>query len=577
MIFDSKSFSYDENIGKLPVFNCVSETMQVHESEPKLSESAIPDFPYPKPFAHQYEFFNNRNNDIILKSPTASGKTYCFLFSFVHEYVLARQNSRRIKCVYLVPTRLLAQSQFENLITTLRRFDVPSKILESGYSFAELFKCLFENDFVVASPDIIFFILLRKRKTQHVKFEYSEWIKSVYCTIFDELHLFDTYTLINIKNLINIMKNQSPSMRIYLLSATMNLGDVIDPSLFLTIDGESKTNEIRVSASALDYRNTNKIIEFLKRNDFQKDTVYICNSVDRAMELHSHFADSALLVGKRWYLGDETAREEQIRENLEKCKNGSLTFATSVFRQGVDIDVKRLVVEEPVNSQDAIQTFGRCGRHSKSEFILISNKSQIIGALNSDSIVSRGEFELILSNLFKPREFEQQKRMMNAMWYKLYRATRLKDHVEVIVTGQMERDFQEFKDFLPDLGFREPSPSVKFEDRTFSLFEVLEFKDAYKNIRPVEDLFFVGELEDGGRLVRREYRRAKKEDLPIFTLINKKRYKDTNYYNLQLKLQDVVFWVNAKIGQLNDYIYKFTDNTRLVPWRGSFEPCVFFE
>ena len=53
----------------------------------------------------------------------------------------------------------------------------------------------------------------------------------------------------NIKNLINIMKNQSPSMHIYLLSATMDLGGVIDSSSFLTISGESKTNEKSSRAS----------------------------------------------------------------------------------------------------------------------------------------------------------------------------------------------------------------------------------------------------------------------------------------------------------------------------------------
>jgi len=171
---------------KITVFNSVSETIQVHESEPNLSELTIPNFPPDKrSFAHQYEFFKNRNNDIILKSPTASGKTFCFLFSFINEYLLSRQSNSRIKCLYLVPTRLLAQSQFENLTNTLERFEIPSKILESGYSYAALFKCLVENDFIVASPDIIFFILLRKRKTQHIKYEFSEWIKSLYCTIFD--------------------------------------------------------------------------------------------------------------------------------------------------------------------------------------------------------------------------------------------------------------------------------------------------------------------------------------------------------------------------------------------------------
>ncbi len=550
--------------------------MLVHESKPKLAESNIPNFPYP-PFAHQYMFFENRNSDIILKSPTASGKTLCFVFSFIHEYLKEKSNGRRTKCVYLVPTRLLIKSQFDNLITYLERYNVPSTILEGGYSYAELFKRLFENDFIIASPDIIFYILLRKSKTQHIKFAYSEWINSLYCLIFDELHLFDTYTLLNIKNLINIMKNQNPSLHLYLLSATMDLGDVIDSSLFTTIDGESNTGPVQVTAVPLNYQTTNEVVDFLRRNNCQKDTIYVCNSVDRAIRLHSIFPESAILVGKAWYDTDETTREEQIARNLEKCKSGSLTFATSVFRQGVDIEVKRLIVEEPLNSQDAIQTFGRVGRHGKSEFMLITNKSQILSVLCSDKDVSRSEFESTLSNLFKPREYAEQKRMMNAMWYKLYEFTRLKDYVKIVITEQMEKDFIEFEDFLPDVSFREPAPSIKYEDIAFPLFEILQFRDAYKNIRPSDDPFFKGELQDNGRFIRREYRRARKEDQPIFSLVDKRRYKDTNFYNLKLKLQDITFWVNARIGQFNDYLYKFTDKNSIIPWRGSFEPCIFFE
>jgi len=551
--------------------------MIVRESKPKLSELPISNFPFPKPFAHQYRFFENRNCDIILKSPTASGKTFCFLFSFINEYLKARQNNKRIKCLYLVPTRLLVQSQFESLRRNLERFAIPHRILESGYSFAALFKHVWENDFIVASPDIVFYILLRKKKTQHIEFEYTQLLKSLYCIVFDELHLFDTYTMLNIKNLIKIMKNQNPNLNVYLLSATMDLKDIIEPSSFVTIDGESFTHPIKVSAIVLNYLDTEEVAKFLKEKQFQRDTVYVCNSVDRAIRLHSYFADSALLVGKAWYETDEETREDQIKRNLEKCREGSLTFATTVFRQGIDIDVKRLIVEEPLNSQDAIQTFGRCGRHGQSEFILLTNKSQLLSVLNSDRQVSRGDFESILSELFKPPTFEEQKRMMNAMWYKLYTTTRLKDHVSVIITEQMKRDYEEFKDFLPDLGFREPTPSVKYEDIAFSIFEILAFKDAYLNIEPTDDTFFVGELRDGGRFVRREYQRAKKENLPVFTLVEKKRYKETPYYNLRLKLRNIYFSVNAKIGQLEDYPYTLIDKTKLIPKHSSFKPCNFFE
>ncbi|MCL2312628.1 MAG: DEAD/DEAH box helicase [Firmicutes bacterium] len=551
--------------------------MLVHESKPTISDLMIPNFPYDRPFVHQYRFFENRNSDILMKSPTASGKTLSFVFSFVNEYLQAKQNGKRIKCVYLVPTRLLIRSQLDNLVSYLSKYNVPIDILESDYTYAELFKRLFENDFIIASPDIIFYILMRKRKTQHIQFMYPEWINSLYCVVFDELHLFDTYTLMNIKNLVAIMKNQNPNLHTYLISATMELGGVIDTTPFKTIDGESNTGVIQISAVSVNYKNSDEIISFLKNNCFEKDTIYMCNSVDRARRLHESFPDSAILIGKSWYENNGITREEQIRLNLDLCKNGALTFATSVFRQGVDIDVKRLIMEEPANTQDAIQTFGRCGRHGQSEFIMFSNKSQILTALNSNSDVSRNDFENLLSNLFSPREYETQKRMMNAMWYKLYKTTRLKEQIAVSVTEQMAKDFTEFEDFLPDVSFRVPTPSIKYDDIAFSLFDILQFKDAYRNIRSIDDPFFKGELVDGGRFVRREYYRAKKDDQPLFTLLSKRRYKDTDYFNLKLKLNDIIFCVNCRVGQLNDYIYKYTDKNSIIPWRGSFEPCVFFE
>lgn len=550
--------------------------MIVNASAPEFSEVGIPNFPYSKPFIHQYQFFVNRNKDIILKSPTASGKTYAFLFSFINDYLDAKKSNERIKCLYLAPTRLLMHSQLRNLAKTLDQFNISYKILESGYTYAELFKHLWENDFIISSPDIIFYILLRKRKTQHIRFLYGQFIDSLYSIVFDELHLFSTYTLFNIKNLVKIMKKQKKNLHIYLLSATIELKDVINPSGFFLIDGISNTNEVAVSGQAFDYFQHENLVKFLKENDFLENTVYVCNSVDRAKKLHLYFKNSALLVGKVWYEPSKFTRDEQIRENLDKCRDGALTFTTTVFRQGIDVDIRRLITEEPYNQQDAIQTFGRCGRHGRSEFIMLTNKSPLLSKLNSTERTTRRKFEELLTMYFRPQEYEKLKRMMNAMWYKLYTTSRLKEYVEIVVTEQVKKDFVEFKDFLPDLGFREPAPSVKYGDLSISLFEILEFKDAYKNIFRSEDSFFIGELEDGGKFTRREYKRASKENMPVFTLLDKKRYEKTEYYNLTLKLRDIQFKINAKIGPPEKYKYTFMEN-KLIPIPSSFEPINFFE
>jgi hypothetical protein len=169
------------------------------------------------------------------------------------------------------------------------------------------------------------------------------------------------------------------------------------------------------------------------------------------------------------------------------------------------------------------------------------------------------------------------KRMMIAMWFKLYKNTRLKPQIDFSLTKEMQEAYDEFEEFLPDTGFREPLPAIKYNDLTINLFEVLRFKDAYRNIFPSEDSFVVGELRDGGRLTRREYRKAGNNDLPDFTLVDSKKYKSTDYYRLTLKLRDITFRTNARVGNASKYLYKYKDSTKLIPIEKSFEPAIFFE
>jgi len=551
--------------------------MLVLASTPDFSTRKIPNFPYENTFKHQYEFYEKHHTDIILKSPTSSGKTDAFLFSFINDYLDAKSKGKRLKSLYLVPTRLLMYSQLENITSHLEEFKIPYKILESGYTYAQLFKYLLEDDFIISSPDIIFYILLRRKNTQHINFLYQEFIKSLHSIIFDELHLFDTFTLFNINNLIKIIKNIKIDTHIYLLSATIELKDVINPSEYVIIDGVSKTREIQVSGHELDYFNYKNVIDFLEKNNLTKDVIYVCNSVDRAIRLHKFFENSAILIGKTWYEEDDLSREEKIKENLDKCKKGALTFTTSVFRQGIDIAVKTLITEEPPSLQDSIQTFGRCGRRENSTFIMLTNRSPLLMELNSKTSISRKQFEELLSKYFAPHEYENLKKMMNAMWYKLYNTTRLKEYVEFLLTDVMKNDFEEFKEYLPDLSFREPVPAVQYDDLAINLFEILQFKDAHKNIYPSNDSFMVGELKDRGRFIRREYKKASKRDFPTFTLIESKRFKETEYYNLTLRLRDIKFKVNAKVGKLGDFPFTFVDPHKLIPIQKSFELKTFFE
>jgi len=546
--------------------------MIIVSSSPELSGETIPNFPHKFPFSHQFDFYKHSDEDIILKSPTCSGKTDAFLVSFVNRF---EDSDQRIKCLYMAPTKLLMESQFENITEYLSKHNIKHEILRAGYTFKTLFSKLSENDFIISSPDIIYYILLRRG--QHIGSLYEKIVKSLDSVVFDELHLFDTYILVNIRNLVEILKNVKPKISIYLLSATMDLKGVIDPSDFKTISGVSKTDRVFGEGKEINYRDINKITRYLEKNDYLDNTVYVANSVERAMRLYEKFEDkSSFLVGKMWYpADDEEERMSMIKDNLEKTKNGALTFATSVFRQGVDIGVDNLITEEPWDYQDAVQTFGRCGRRNESRFVMLTRKSPLLAELNSEKKITRNEFEGFLQDHFRPKEYEEQKRMMTAMWYKLYEKTKLKKQVKFLITEEMKEAHEEFEDFLPDVSFREPSPSVKYKDMSVSLFDLMKFKGIWRNFYPTDDDFHVAELKDGDRLINRAYPRAKKKDLPQFTLVKKKRYERSDYYNLTLEFDGIQFTVNAKVGDMNEYRYKFVNEMNLKT--KSFKPVAFFE
>ncbi len=56
-----------------------------------------------------------------------------------------------------------------------------------------------------------------------------------------------------------------------------------------------------------------------------------------------------------------------------------------------------------------------------------------------------------------------------------------------------------------------------------------------------------------------------------------RRYEDTEYCTVTVKLKDVKFKVNVKIGPLGKYQYTLIDRTKLIPTQKSFDPITFFE
>ncbi|MBI4316855.1 MAG: DEAD/DEAH box helicase [Chloroflexi bacterium] len=546
--------------------------MLVRESRPPLGGS-IPKFPHPNAFRHQRQFFECRDGDIIFQAPTCSGKTDAVLFSFLEDYLSAPPGVKR-KALYLAPTRLLLQGQFANIVDYLNEYAVPSTILQGGMTYAGLFNKLMENDFIISSPDILYYMLLRKSRTQHIRAEYELFMASLHAVILDEIHLYDTFTLFNIDTLLKIVKKLNAASRLYLLSATMNLGGIIDLSSFQLVNGVSCTHPVRVKSEVAAYTNTKTMREFVRDYLSQRHlgvddafTVYVGNNVQRVISLHRQFPGSALLIGRV----HQSDQERHV--NLSLCKLGRLTFSTNVFRQGVDIDVVRLITEDVATREDVVQTFGRVGRHSDGEFLLLARSKSVCDVLNADRTVSRSEFEAILSDLYRPMEHDLLSEMMRALWYKVYEKSRLQDMLAFLITPEVEALYRKWQDFLPDAGFREPYPQAKYEqDTSTNIFDILR-TDLASYLVPSSDAFFVAELDDKGRYRNCQFRYRQP---PVLSFTQCKRWKETNFFNLQLNWNGISFDTNAMVSE-NQHEYPFRVKQMGRSFREySFKPCVFF-
>lgn len=516
-------------------------------------------------YRHQKDFIDNRRCDILLRSSTCSGKTAAFLAAAGK--LAEESKTGRYTALYLVPTRLLANSQFDSLKQWAENNRLDSTILRPGLSASQL---TFEtgNHLVVSSPDIIFYMLLRRSRGWKTAFELTLDHVSVIC--FDELHLYDTYTLFNIRNLIHAVKTET-DVPIWFLTATDEISSTGAAGDMIQLTGSGKTFDVTTRAVDLDTRNIDILEKWLNGLGSLDNTVLLLNSVQRAKRLRRRFPDAAWLVGRINYdpaLGDP---EEQIRKELEKCRAGVFTITTSVFRQGVDLDFQHLITEEPLTASDAVQTFGRCGRRdNQCQFTVITGKSSVKRYLNQDIEKTRQLFESEFSAFYRQTIRRELTELAKGCWYKLYIQTKLKEFLKPSVDEEMKAAYEKYREYLPSVSFRQPLPALKTGLDQVGLFNLLRYRGIASFIKPVQDTSSensntVGVFTGRSKLAEGAFRFAKISERPPFICHAMEEIPGLGLYHLNLQFNDVRFSINAKVGKRDVFQWRFLKKS----WRSS--------
>lgn len=528
-------------------------------------------------YSHQLEFIENCDRNVLLTSSTCSGKTDAFLSAA--STLLAQSTNNRYVSLYLVPTRILANGQFERFAEWSEEMGIDCVVLHRGLR-SNILSHKLGNHLVISSPDILFYMLLRRSRGWQSAFEmFLE--KNLAAVCFDELHLYDDYTLYNINNLIYAINTGYPGVPIWLLTATSDLGVDFDTTPFKKVTGVGTTWAVQVTGVDIDSRDVDVLARWMINNNYVKRTVIVLNSAQRAKRLRRRFPDAAWLVGRIHYDPADGDPEQQINTELQKCREGRLTIATSVFRQGVDLEFDRLITEEPLNANDAVQTFGRCGRRNNHcEFMVITGRSPVKAWLNSEKTVSRSEFESGFSAFFRLQERKEITDMAKACWYKLYHQTKMKPFLEPGISEEMEQAFNKYNEYLPDVSFRDPLPALDADGDQIGLFDVLRYDGASRYIRakqsrPSSATNTIGVFSGRSRLADGRFRFARRNERPEFNLIKRCKIPDLELEHLVLQLGNMNVSVNARVGASSEFEWR----CRQKSFRSgcgkilSFQPC----
>jgi DEAD/DEAH box helicase domain-containing protein len=138
----------------------------------------------PAPYSHQARAIaaSLAGDDVVLTTPTASGKTLCFNAP-VLDAILADASARAL---FLFPTKALSADQYANLHALIERLDVPIRTYTfDGDTPQDARRAVRDHgQIVITNPDMLHAAVL----PQHTK--WSKLFENLRYIVIDELHTY---------------------------------------------------------------------------------------------------------------------------------------------------------------------------------------------------------------------------------------------------------------------------------------------------------------------------------------------------------------------------------------------------
>lgn len=355
-----------------------AEYTELDVIESGIIRNAVRDMGIERLYTHQAESYRQvrAGKDIIVTTPTASGKTMCYNLP-VTEHIY---HDRNVRALYLFPLKALGHDQQKSLENFLSEIPlgggIRTAVIDGDTDKKLRRKILKEQpNIIISNPDILHYSMLAKRE------EWDGFLSGLKYLVVDELHTYRGVFGSHVYNLFARFQRLYPHVQIITCSATVGSPADFAGQLFgrefIHIDKSGAPAGKKHFLMFNPDTSPSALADYLLKANIEAGVKTICFTKSRK-QTETIFARaiagdpsmaSALSSYRAGFLPEER------REIEKKFSNGSLkaVISTSAFELGLDIGGvdSTILVGYPGSMMSLWQRAGRSGRGVKDSLIMM--------------------------------------------------------------------------------------------------------------------------------------------------------------------------------------------------------------
>lgn len=312
--------------------------------------------------------------DLIVVSPTGTGKTLCFLIPLIFHIQAQKKNDKSIYTpisLILSPTELLAHQTFEVFVQLTRDTNLKAVEITSGSNKYKQSNFLLKGaDVIIATPGRLISFLTN-----------IDWKTCTFVVIDEADKIMETGFFRQLRSILDYIR---PDRQTLLFGATLpaQIEELFQNTLYLSARvqiGRVGAPQKRIEHNFIDFENTQGKLEWLIKNlnSFDDGLVLIFVSNKKFCET---LANEIKIVTQSVGFVHGELPQSLREETFKKFKTGEFRFlvVTDIAARGIDINDIRTVInyDIPDTPQNYIHRVGRTarGKNSGVSYTLLTSR-----------------------------------------------------------------------------------------------------------------------------------------------------------------------------------------------------------